>query len=72
MKHDLQRSAHSNPLDTARSGIGGPSPSSAPLKGGVDHGSGPEATTKDVMSTTREAVGNKLETSTTDAPGQNQ
>jgi hypothetical protein len=48
MKHEMQRSGHSNPLNS-NPGMGNsmtPSPSSEPLKGGVNHAGTPELTTR--------------------------
>jgi hypothetical protein len=49
----MDRSKHSNPLDS-NPGMGNstPSPSSEPLKGGVNHAGTPELTTRDTSSAT--------------------
>jgi hypothetical protein len=49
MISEMNRSKHSNPV-SANPGVGNPmtpSPTSAPLKGGVNHGETPESTTRE-------------------------
>jgi hypothetical protein len=63
MKIEMERSKHSNPL-SANPGMGNPmtpSPTSAPLKGGVNHGDTPETTTRKTSSITGEGH-NELKT----------